>query len=333
MTALAPHLTAFLRERLPRERRASPHTCDAYAYAYAFQLLLSFASRRLGVQPSALMLEQLDTTLVLDFLEDLELSRSNSVRTRNARLAAIKSFARFVEYRVPACLDQIHSLLAIPSKKADEKLVAYLTREEAQAVLDAPDPRARDGVRDRAMLHLAIAAGLRVSELVGLRLDELVLQPQPAIRVRGKGRRERILPLWKTTTMALRAWLAVRGEAPCLELFLNARGGPLTRDGFEYILAKHVMVATKKVSSIAKKSVSPHVLRHSCAMHTLEATHDIRKVALWLGHANVQTTEIYVRADPTAKLEAIDAVLPLALRRGRFRAPDRLLASLRVSQK
>jgi site-specific recombinase XerD len=274
------------------------------------------------------MMEEIDVPLVLAFLDHLETTRRNAARTRNARLAAIKSFARFIEYRVPSCIQQVHSLLAIPSKKTDEKLVAYLTRDEMQAVLDAPDPRARDGVRDLAMLHLAFAGGLRVSELVGTRLDEIALRPQPAIHVRGKGRRERVLPLWKTTAKALRAWLAVRGDAACPELFLNARGGPLTRDGFEHILSKHVATATTKAPSLKKKSVSPHVLRHTCAMHILEATHDIRKVALWLGHATVQTTEIYVRADPTAKLDAINAVLPPTLRRGRFRAPDRLIASL-----
>lgn len=327
MTPLASHLTAFLRERLPRERRASPHTCDAYAYA--FQLLLVFAAKKVRTPPSSMTLEQVDVPLVLAFLDHLETSRGNSARTRNARLAAIKSFARFVEYRVPSAVDQVRRLLAIPSKKTDERLVPYLTREEMQALLDAPDPRSRIGIRDRAMLHLAFAAGLRVSELVGLRLDEVALQPQPSIRVRGKGRRERILPLWKITAKTLRAWLAVRGDASCPELFLNARGGPLTRDGFEHILSRHVVTATLRAPTIAKKRVSPHVLRHSCAMNTLEATHDIRKVALWLGHASVQTTEIYVRADPTAKLEAIDAVLPPALRRGRFRAPDKLLAALR----
>jgi site-specific recombinase XerD len=328
VTLLAPHLTAFLRDRLPRERRASPHTCDAYAYA--FQLLLSFLAQRLGVRPSALTLEQLDVPTILAFLDDLETTRGNSPRSRNARLAAIKSFARFVEYRVPACLQQVHRLLAIPAKKTDEALVAYLTREEMQAVLDSPDPRRRDGVRDRAMLHLGFAAGLRVSELVGLRLDEVILQPQAAIHVRGKGRRERVLPLWKSTATAVRAWLTIRGDAPCQELFLNARRGPLSRDGFEHILSKLVAAAIANVPSLGKKRVSPHVLRHTCAMHTLQATHDIRKVALWLGHASVQTTEIYVRADPTAKLEAIDAVLPPDLRRGRFRAPDKLLASLRT---
>jgi len=210
--------------------------------------------------------------------------------------------------------------------------VGFLTRDEMQAVLDSPDPRRRDGVRDRAMLHLAFAAGLRVSELVALRVDELVLQPQAAIHVRGKGRRERVLPLWKTTALALRAWLALRGTAPCPELFLNARGGPLSRDGFEHILAKHIARAVATMPSLAKKRVSPHVLRHTCAMLTLEATHDIRKVALWLGHATVQTTEIYLRADPTAKLEAIESVLPPTLRRGRFLAPDKLLASLRAAR-
>jgi integrase/recombinase XerD len=328
MTPLAPHLTAFLRDRLPRERGASPHTCDAYAYA--FQLLLGFAAQRLKSRPSALTLEQIDAPLVLAFLNELESKRGNSARSRNARLAAIRSFARFVEYRVPSCMQQIRALLAIPMKKTDEKLVSYLTHDEVQAVLDAPDPRSRDGVRDRAMLHLAFAAGLRVSELVGLRLDDVMLQPQPAIHVRGKGRRERTLPLWKTTVKALRAWLALRGHAACPELFLNARSAPLTRDGFEYILAKHAAVAAASVPSIAKKRVSPHVLRHSCAMHTLEATHDIRKVALWLGHASVQT---YLRADPTEKLDAIDAVLPPTLRRGRFRAPDRLIASLHSSSR
>jgi len=326
MTPLAPHLTAFLSERLPRERGASPHTCDAYAYA--FQLLLTFAAKRLDTQPSALAVEQLDVPLVLAFLEDLESTRGNSARTRNARLAAIRSFARFVEFRVPGCIQQVRGLLAIPMKRTVEKLVSYLTSDEMQAVLDAPDPRSRNGVRDRAMLHIAFAAGLRVSELVGLRLDDVTLQPQPAIHVRGKGRRERMLPLWATTTKALRAWLALRGDAACPDLFLNARGGPLTRDGFEYILAKHVAAATPAVPSIKRKRVSPHVLRHSCAMHTLEATNDIRRVALWLGHASVQTTEIYVRADPTEKLKAINAVLPPTLRRCRFRAPDKLLASL-----
>lgn len=331
MTPIAPHVTAFFHERLVRQRNASPNTCDSYAYA--FQLLLAFAAQRLRTPPSELMLEHVDARLVLDFLDDLELTRKNSARTRNARLAAIKSFARFVQYRVPSAIDQISGLLAIPSKRTRDKLVGYLLRDEAQAILDAPNPRTRTGVRDRAMLHLTIATGLRVSELVGLRIDELVLRPQATIRVRGKGRRERVLPLWKTTARALQAWLAVRGDAACPELFLNARGGPLSRAGFEYVLEKHAAAASVSVPSLATKRISPHALRHTCAMQTLQATHDIRKVALWLGHASIRTTEIYLRSDPTSKLETIEAVLPPALRRGRFRPQDKLIDSLRPSRR
>ena len=308
MTPLGPHLSTFLREHLPRQRQVSVHTCDTYAYA--FQLLLGFAARRLHSTPSALAIEQLDGPLVLSFLEHLETERRNSPRTRNARLAAIKSFFRFV-------------------KKTDEALVGYLSREEIQALLDAPDPSCREGLRDRAMLYLAFAAGLRVSELVGLCLQDLVLQPHPTIHVVGKGRRERVLPLWKETVTALRGWLGVRGESTAPELFLNARGVALTRSGFEYLLAKHVRAATAKQPSLATQRISPHSLRHSCAMHTLQATGDIRKVALWLGHASLQSTEAYLRANPSEKLEALASLVPPSLRRGHFRPPDKLLAMLR----
>ena len=331
MTAIAPYLSAFLRENLPMERRASPHTCETYAYA--FQLLLCFAAHRLNTHPSSLTLEQIDAPLVLAFLEHLECERGNSPKTRNARLAAIHAFFRFLEYRLPVSLDQARRIHAIPAKKTDERLIDYLTHEEVQALLDAPDPKARAGIRDRAMLHLAFAAGLRVSELVGLRLDDIDHLPQPAVHVHGKGRRERCLPLWKETMTALRAWLAVRGEGQCREIFLNAAGGAMTRSGFEYILAKHVKSAVQKQPSLARKRVSPHVLRHTCAMHTLQATRDVRKVALWLGHASLQSTEMYLRADPSEKLEALAAGTPPTLRRGRFRAPDKLLALLHATQK
>lgn len=329
MTVLAPHLSAFLCEHLPREQARSGHTCDAYAYA--FQLLLRFAADQSGTSPSALRLEQLDAPLVVAFLQHLEVNRGNSARTRNARLAAIKAFAQFLEYRVPSALEQVRRILAIPSKKTDEVLVAYLNREELQALLNAPDPTQRFGIRDRAMLYVCFAGGLRVSELIGLKLDDVCTHPEPSIRVRGKGRRERVLPLWKTTTNVLRTWLALRGQNVTLELFLNAQGNPLTRSGFEYILAKHVKAAATVCPTISSKRVSPHVLRHTCAMHTLQATHDVRKVSLWLGHASIKSTEAYLRADPTEKLEALEAGVAPSLRRGRFRAPDKLLEMLRPS--
>jgi site-specific recombinase XerD len=303
------------------------HTTEAYAYS--FQLLLRFAAERYGKSPSDLNLEQLDASLILAFLEYTETARGNSARTRNARLAAFKAFAHFLEYRFPSGIEQLRQILAIPSKKTDEALVDYLDRQELQALLDAPDPTTRMGIRDRAMLHVCFAAGLRVSELIGLRIDEVQSHPQTSIRIRGKGRRERVLPLWKETVKVLREWLAVRGQNPAAELFLNAQGEPMTRSGFEYLLAKHVQSAAAACPSISSKSVSPHVLRHTCAMHTLKATHDIRKVSLWLGHASVKSTEVYLRADPAEKLEALAAGVAPKLRPGKFQAPDKLLAMLR----
>ena len=327
MTALSHHLSTFLRDHLPRERGASRHTCETYAYSY--QLLLGFAAERLKIRPSRIEVEQLDADLILAFLEHLETSRGNSAKTRNARLAAIHSFFHYLEYRLPSCLDQIRRIHAIPRKRVDQALVRHLTRTEIQALLAAPDPRKRAGIRDRAMLHLAFAAGLRVSELVGLRLDQLEPRTLDSIHVLGKGRRERVLPLWKETTAAIRAWLAVRPQDGDRELFLNAAGRAMTRAGFEYILAKHVKTAAEQQSSLASKRVSPHTLRHSCAMHTLQSTGDIRKVALWLGHASIETTEMYLRADPTEKLDALASMELPALQRGRFTAPDKLMVMLK----
>jgi integrase/recombinase XerD len=328
-TPIAPHLTAFFEQRLPMERHASENTRQSYAYA--FQLLLTFASKRLQVTPSQLAVEQIDAPLVLDFLNDLEATRGNGPSSRNIRLAAIKSFMHFLEYRVPSAIEQIRRILAIPAKKTESRLVQHLTVEEMQALLDTPEPTGRKGIRDRAMLHLCYAGGLRVSELIGLRLDDLKLQPQSSVLIHGKGRRERCLPLWKTTTAALRAWLAVRGTMPVPELFVSARGESLTRSGFEYILRNHVRTAKQHCPSLAMKRVHPHLLRHTCALTVLQATKDLRKVALWLGHAKTQTTEMYTRVDPSVKLEALESVVPPKLRSGRFKATDKLIASLRAA--
>jgi site-specific recombinase XerD len=200
--------------------------------------------------------------------------------------------------------------------------------EEVRAILNAPDVATRSGVRDRAMMHLCFAGGLRVSELVGVLLENVSLQRTPSVMVRGKGRKERCLPLWKETARDLRAWLALRGSVRVPELFVNAAGDPMTRAGFEYVLDKHVRAAALGCPSLRDRTVSPHQLRHSCAVIMLQATRDIRKVALWLGHADIRTTEVYLRMDPSEKLEAVEAVVPPELRRGRFKAPDALIASL-----
>jgi site-specific recombinase XerD len=327
MTALAPHIEAFLRDHLLRHRGASPHTCDSYAYS--FRALFEFASVRLKTAPSVLSLEQLDAGLVGAFLEQLEMSRRNGAATRNVRLAAIRAFFRFLQHREPAALDQIRRVLAIPFKRRDTRLVPYLTQDEVQALVNAPSPTTRQGIRDRAMLHLTICAGLRVSELTGLRLEDVAAQAL-TIRVRGKGRRERALPLWKTTATALRAWLAVRGQVPASEVFVNARGQPFSRWGVAHVLKCHGITARGTCASLARKRLSPHVLRHTSAMIVLQATHDIRKVSLWLGHSQLTTTEMYVRADPSEKLEAIEAIVPPHLRKGTFRPTDALLAWLKA---
>jgi len=326
MTPIAAHITAFFEQRLPIERRVSENTRDSYAYA--FRLLLTFASKRLKVAPSRLALEQIDAPLVINFLNDLETTRGNGPSSRNVRLAAIKSFMHFMEYRAPSAMEQIRRILAIPAKKTESRLVRHLAADEMQAILDAPNPAGWGGIRDRAMLHLCYAGALRVSELIGLCLDDLKFQPQATVLVHGKGRKERCLPLWKTTAAALRAWLAVRGTVPVPELFVSARGESLTRSGFEYILRKHVRTARQHCPSLATKGVHPHVLRHTCALTVLQATKDLRKVSLWLGHAHMQTTEMYTRADPSVKLEVLESVMPPKLRSGRFKATDQLIASL-----
>jgi integrase/recombinase XerD len=329
MTPIAPWITSFLRRHLPVDRGCSPHTCETYAHA--FRLLFAFASDRLKTRPSGICIEQIDAAMVTDFLVHLEDDRGNGAATRNARLTAIKSFMHYLEFKLPSALDQARQIMAIPSKRHDQSLVLHLVMDEIRAILDAPDLSTRLGVRDRAMLHLCFSAAMRVSELVELPQSGLTLTHTPSVHIRGKGRRERCLPLWKEAASDLRAWLAVRGQVPAPELFVNARGNPMTRAGFEYVLDKHVKVAARHCPALRNRTVTPHQLRHSCALLMLQATRDIRKVALWLGHADVSTTEIYLRIDPSEKLEAVEAMLPPALRRGRFRAPDALIASLTAS--
>jgi len=326
MTALAPHVAAYLRDRLPVELGASRHTCDTYSHA--LRLWFIFTANQLGISPSALQLEHLDATTVAAFCLYLEKERGNTGRTRNARLATIKAFMRFIEYRGPDMLDQIRQIRAIPRKKINEVLVGYLDREQVEAILNSPQLQTRAGIRDRAMMHLCLATGLRVSELVTLPLNAVTLHAEPSVHVMGKGRRERALPLPKEVANDLRAWVEVRGDSRVSECFLNARDRCMTRSGFEYVLKKHVSTASANCISLLGKRVSPHVLRHTCAMTILQATGDIRKVALWLGHAGTNTTQVYLRADPLEKLSIIEGMVPPNLRHGQFKASDELIAIL-----
>ncbi len=327
MSDLARPLATFLSEHLPRDRGASPHTIASYTAT--FRLLVVFAARRQAVRPCQLQVRQLDTAMLLAFLEHLESDRDNSVRTRNARLAAIKSFFRYLEFRHPEHLDLAAQVHALPQKKADLAALDYLSHAEVEALLDAPAADTVAGLRDRAMLCLAYNAGLRVSELVGLARKDLDTPALDSVRIMGKGRRGRILPLWKQTRTALRNWLAVRPDSSDGHLFLNASRVGMTRRGFAKRLAQHATTAARAAPSMATKNVTPHALRHACALHTLEATGDIRQVALWLGHASLQSTEMYLRVDPANKLEILAARQPLNLRKGSFDgAEDELLAML-----
>ena len=327
MAELASPLAMFLREHLPRDRGTSRYTVESYALC--FKLLVVFAADKHGIRPCKLEIGHLDIATILEFLEHLERDRGNGVRTRNARLAAIKAFFRFLEFRHPKYLDLAAQVREIPAKKGKVPLIGSLDREETRALLDAPDPGTVAGIRDRAMLCLTYNAGLRVSELVGLVLEYLKMPTLNEVHVIGKGRRERILPLWKETAGVLRDWLAIRPESVDQNLFLNAMGTGMTRRGFAKRLALHAQTAARSVPSITRKTVSPHLLRHACAIHTLQATGDVRKVSLWLGHSSLQTTEMYLRADPTDKLDTLEKWRPPSLRKGTFKGvEDALLAML-----
>ena len=327
-TDLIKHLTIFLKEYLPRDCGASPHTVSNYALS--FKLFIGFVSEQLGVRPSQLEIDHLSVERILDFLEHLENDLSNSVRTRNNRLAAIRSFFRYLEFARADCLALARQVHAIPLKRFREPLMVTLSREEVKALLEAPPTDTLIGIRDRAMLHLAYSAGLRVSELVGLMLDDLRGPYLDSVHVLGKGRRERVLPLWKDTRSLLRHWLAVRPKTTALNLFVNVRAEPMTRQGFNHRMAVHLQTAVQRQPSLLlKKRVSPHTLRHSCALHILEATGDIRKVSLWLGHSNLQSTEVYLRVDPCEKLDIQAAGFPAGISKGSFNnAQDRLIAML-----
>lgn len=328
MTLLSPLLAQFFHDWLESTRRASRNTFDSYEAA--FRLLLGFVSERVRTDPTKLALEQIDAETITAFLEHLETSRGNGPTTRNARLAAIKSFFKYVEHRVPSAIDQVRKVCAIPAKKADQRLVVHLDHREARALVDAPDPTDYLGIRDRAILLTFVCTGLRVSELTGLRLADVHLGPNPVLNVLGKGRRHRVMPLAAHCAKALKEWLAVRGARSTDIVFLNHRGAPITRSGIADMLKRRCRSAAAKCPALVEKRVHPHALRHTAAMQVLASSGgDLRRVALWLGHASIQTTEVYTRADLSEKLAAMEKMLPFPVRRGRFKVPKRLFGILR----
>lgn len=330
MTSLANFpglLEAFFTDRLMRQRQASPHTVASYRDT--FRLLLEFVQLRLKKAPSALALDDLDAPLLGEFLDDLESSRGISARTRNVRLAAIHSFFKYAAFHQPAHSLLIQRVLAIPSKRSDRAPIEFLTHSEIGALVTAPDTRTWIGRRDRALLLLAVQSGLRVSELVGLRCQDTVLGSGAHVRCQGKGRKERCTPLRKDAVTVLRAWLRERNGPPADPLFPTVRGGQLSRDAVEDLLAKHVRTASLRCASLKHKRVSPHVLRHSAAMDLLQHGVDRSVISLWLGHESVETTQMYLHADLQLKEAALARTAPLNVGVGRYRPGDRLMAFLK----
>ena len=319
-------LEGFFTQRLMQQRRASAHTIASYRDT--FRLLMQFVQQRLHKPPAALALEDIDAPLVIAFLDDLEKSRAVTARTRNLRLTAIHSFFRYVAFEAPTHAAQIQRVLAIPAKRFQRSLVPFLSRQEVDALLAAPDQRIWSGRRDHALILLAVQTGLRLSELTGLRPEDLHVGTGAHVRVVGKGRKERCTPLSKNTRAVLAAWLREPLRVTDQPLFPNARGGRLSAHGVHYLLAKHVAAAAEVCPSLKHKRVSPHVLRHTTAMDLLQEGNEQAVIALWLGHESIETTQVYLDADLEMKQRILDKTTPPTGKPGRYRPEDKLLAFL-----
>ena len=326
MTTLAPTLQAFFTQRLIDQRNASPHTVAAYRDT--FRLLLGFAQDRTGKAPSALGLDDLDAALINAFLTHLHQRRGNSERTRNARLAAIHSLFRFAVLRHPEHAGVIQRVLAIPPRRFERTVVAFLTPHEVDALLAAPDRTRWVGRRDHALLLLAVQTGLRVGEITALVNQDVHRGPGAYVRCVGKGRKHRCTPLTTQTLAVLRTWQTEHGGQPTDPLFSTSRGRALSRDAVALIVTRHTKAAQQTCPTLATKTVSPHVLRHTAAMRLLHAGVDTSTIALWLGHERAETTQIYVHADQTLKERALARTTPPDTAPGRYRPPDTLLAFL-----
>jgi len=320
-------LEGFFTQRLLQQKQASTHTIASYRDT--FRLLFRFTEKRLHKPPSRLTLEEIDAPWVAAFLNDLEKSRSISPRSRNLRLTAIRSFFRYAAYEAPAHSAQIQRVLAIPGKRYDRVQIHFLSHAELDALLGAPELETWSGRRDHALLMVAVQTGLRLSELTGLKRQDVMVDTGAHVRCTGKGRKERYTPLTKQTRAVLKNWLNEPQRAHTEMLFPNARGNRLSGDGVRYVLAKHIVTASKTCPSLLRKKVTPHVLRHTMAMELLQAGVDRAVIALWLGHESVETTQVYLDANLALKEEILAKMRsPNGTNSGRYKPPDSLLAFL-----
>jgi integrase/recombinase XerD len=326
MSTLAPILQSFFTDRLRRQRQASSHTIAAYRDA--IKLLVVFAADQIAKAPSNLAVADFDAPLIGAFLNHLEADRNNSVRTRNARLAAVHALFRHAALHCPDDAAVIQRVLAIPPKRFNRTLVTYLTEQEITALLAVPDRGTWTGRRDHALLMVACQTGLRASELLHLTVSDVHLGTGAHVCCLGKGRKQRITPLTTATAATLRAWLIERAGLPTQPLFPTRRGDPLSRDGLQRRLAIYSATAAQTCPSLRSKHISPHVLRHSAAMRLLAAGVDTTVIALWLGHEHVATTQIYIHADLALKEKALARTALQQTEPGRYQPSDKVLAIL-----
>ncbi len=324
--SFAPLLQRFFTQRLMQQRQASPHTISSYRDT--FRQFLKFVAQRLHKPPSRLSFEEIDAPLVVAFLDDLEKRQGLSVRSRNLRLTAIHSLFRYAAFEAPSHAAQIQRVLAIPSKRFTRTLVHFLTRPEVDALLGAPDQRTWSGRRDHAFLLVAVQTGLRLSEMTGLKREDLILGAGAHVRVLGKGRKERCTPIAKSTLAVLKAWLREPQRGNGDVLFPSAKGERLSVHGVQYLLNKHRLTASKVRPSLQQKRVTVHRLRHTMAMDLLQEGIDRSVIALWLGHESVETTQIYLDATLAMKEQALAKISPPHSRPGRYRPGDQLLGFL-----
>lgn len=319
-------LQRFFTQRLMQQKRVSAHTISSYRDT--FRLLLRFAQKRLRTSPDRLAFEKLDAPLVAAFLNDLEKTRGVTVRTRNLRLTAIRSFFRFAAYEMPTHSAQIQRVLATPAKRFDRKLIDFMTRPEADALLDAPDKSTWAGRRDHALLLTTLQTGLRLSEATGLKRQDVTFGTGAHVDVHGKGRKQRAVPLCKPVADVLAAWLDEPGRSQDDIVFPSIRGGRLSADAVERLLKKHIKVASDACASLKQKKITFHCLRHTTAMDLLHAGVEQTVIALWLGHKSIETTQIYLDADLALKEKILARTIPFDSKPGKFRPDDKLLAFL-----
>lgn len=325
--SFAPLLERFFLQRLMQQRQVSPHTISSYRDTFC--RLLKFTQQCLHRAPARLLFEEINAPLVGKFLDHLEKHDGISIRTRNLRLTAIHSFFRYAAFEVPEHAAQIQRVLAIPSKRFTSTLVGFLTRPEVDALLAAPDRLTWSGRRDHAFILTAVQTGFRLSEMTGLKRDDLAFGTGAHLRVIGKGRRERCTPLAKSTRGVLNAWLREPQRGEDNILFPNARGGRLSVHGVQYMLNKHRNAAATSCPTLKGKRVTVHRLRHTMAVDLLQEGVDRSTIALWLGHQHVQTTQIYLDATLAMKERALEKVTPHQGRPSRYRPDDRLLTFLK----